>query len=181
MPIKPSAPVTGGLSRWAERRLIRLLRRVKQPWSRLFMEAMAAKMPVLAIEAVVLRHGPNGPEVLLVPRPPDDIHWQGTVTLPGTVLRATDQPGATLFGPVLRRLASFELDVPFFNTASFVGLYHYGKSSGPGGRANTVQAVFLCTLEMMPKVGKWYPVNNLPPNFLAGQQPVLDIALAQFE
>jgi len=173
-----SARVTGGLNWLTEKILLRLLRYVKQPWSRPFMEAMASLIPVLTVEAVILRRSPEGSiEVLLLERPSDDIHWASTLCIPGTVVRATDQPTPDwrrLQG-VVNRLALNELGESFAR-ADYVDLYHYGA----GGRANSIQVVFLCELNGATRQNGWYPVDDLPARFLKGQQPLIDMAIARF-
>jgi hypothetical protein len=182
MNLRPSrAATTAGLNRLTERLLLRLLRRVRQPWSRAFTEAMFELVPAIAVEAVILRRTSAGRvEVFLTERPSDDIHWRGVLAVPGTVIRATDQPTdqptGTLFAGVLERLAASELKVPFAAT-HYVDIHHHGR----GGRANNIQIIYRCSLDQDPVAdGGWYPIDDLPARFLAGQQILIDLAAAHF-
>lgn len=159
--------------------LTKLLKGLKQPWSYELFHAINEKLPLPAIEAVVLRRNKESGEVevLLTCRPPDDPDWPRQRHVPGTVLRDDDLDSRnSWFAVAFDRIQSGELKMKL----GFVG--HCGVVFWRHKRGSSVSIVLLCIpTQSTPPVGDFFPVNNLPINLLEGQEVVIKPAVDLFE
>ena len=155
-----------GLSSVEMTQLLALLAKVQQPYTRDLAEALCGCMPVLAIEAIIMRGEGRKTEVLLLDRPDDDLHWRGQVCVPGSLLRTSDK----MIEQVLERLARGEVLTPF---ASDKVIGYRLVTNSKGKRPSTFQLIHRVELASEPKSGKWYPVVALPQNLVATQADMI--------
>jgi hypothetical protein len=163
------ATADGHLTALGKQVLVAQLRMLEQPWTREIMEAMAANLPVITHELVILRGSGNDAEALLVKRPdePKD-PWRGALHMVGTVFRVTDRQAVADrrygtvggFDAVTDRLVQSELPGCRLERAAFIN-----ERFTPGdGRPLSIQRIhvgWLATGSRIPSNAKWYPVRDL--------------------
>ena len=161
-----STLVTSGLTANQERRLIELLDKVKQPYSTELFEALARRLPVIGLEAVVLREFDGRLEVLMTARPDNDLiaKWAGKWHIPGTILRNEE----TIEDGFLR-LGEREFGATLVNIR-FVYL-HFPRG---GDRTSNLQLVHVADIaESQPRLGTWFDVEELPEKLIDGHRQII--------
>lgn len=129
------------------------------------------------VEVVPVRHGHNGPEVLLFERPADDPNWPGQLHTPGTVVRPTDVSDDGGIAKPLQRIYESELGFQPQNPPSLVGnLLHQVHR---GTEAATVLYVDLTGTETSS--GTWHDAHSLPANIVDTQKDFINNAVDAFE
>lgn len=154
-----------------EQQLIRLLGRVESPMSNELYNAIAPIVPAVAVESVILRKVKDKTQVYLVQRPDNDAHWPREWHSPGTLLRASDACDRDPIAVALKRIEARELGIKF-KTYRFTGRFVFHQTP----RGSEMSLVYVCTVEEEPKVGGFFPVNELPQSLIIHQQPVIRIA-----
>ena len=125
------------------------------------------------IELVPFREKNGQIEVLLLPREDDDPIFAGQLHTPGVVLRATDNPVGiqSAFDRIIKdELAGAKISEPVF----VANVFHTSKRG-----AEAAQVYWTECLEE-PKVGKFYPVGNLPLEAINGQRTFITPAAESF-
>ena len=117
-------------------------------------DAIARHSVTLAVEAVCLRRGQRGIEVLLTQRPLDDTAYPGEWHCPGSVLRPGEE-----FEDVFERLADREFR-GLVSSWRFVGEMNNPEEA----RGHFVSRIYLVVPEGEPKKGEWFTVDDLPKN-----------------
>jgi 8-oxo-dGTP pyrophosphatase MutT (NUDIX family) len=154
--------VTGGLNDEEETLLLQLLRKVRQPYSARFFEALAQVLPVLGIEVVVLRQDDQSTKVLLTRRPEASPSWPGQWQSPGTIFRVTDES----FMDMIRRLEETEFGAELWN----LRLAYFTVPPQDGTRARNAQLVHVADISPADKHnGTWFDIKSLPQGIIPGQ------------
>ncbi|MBT4209990.1 MAG: hypothetical protein HOE19_03700 [Candidatus Komeilibacteria bacterium] len=157
---------------WLEDRLLAfLLKRLKPIMTRTVFREVLGKFVLVAIEAVILRKSESGIEVFLTRRSVDDLDWPNMWHIPGSYLRQSD----TGHEDALKRIQDEELAWQFLST-QFVGFRFLINATGKSQHMG-----YLCTLEGVPPTGRFFPVDQLPTDFISEQQEFLNIALERFQ
>lgn len=117
-------------------------------------EELIRKLFLTAVEAVVIREGPDGPEVLMTRRSLNDRHWPGALHIPGTFIKKWDSS----YEKALRRLAQIELGVTDFSRTTKAGTLFYLDRKNQ--RGNNHGVIFLCELSETPTNGEFYPLKD---------------------
>lgn len=134
-----------------------------------------ARLVVLPIvEIVPLRTAADGTvEVLLLKRKADDPLFAGQLHTPGCVVLATDKPGS--FETAFQRLTLGELqDVRTSEPVYVTQLLHHS------GRGMESTHVYWVEVYGEPTAGAFYPVDNLPANFMPSQLDFVPQAVANY-
>ena len=161
-----STLATGGLTANQESQLIWLLNKVKQPYSPELFEALARRLPVMGLEAVVLREFDGRLEVLMTARPDNDLiaNWAGKWHIPGTILRNEET-----FEDGFLRLGKREFGAKLVNIR-FVYL-HFPRT---GDRGSNLQLVHVADIEENQyPLGTWFNVEELPENAIDGHHEII--------
>jgi len=139
-------------------------------------EQIARLVALPIVEFIPLRLKDDQVEVLLIERLADDPHWPGMLHTPGTVIRATDlNKGGQENWPAFQRILSDELHDTKVSAPHYVGsLFHASKRG-----TEQAQLYWVEVLEK-PKVGHFYPVNDLPKNHIDNQQVFISEAAKHF-
>lgn len=167
--------VTNGLLDHEELMLIGLLKKVGQPWSEDFYNALAPLMVAVTIEVVCLKRTPEGPEVLLIPRPKTDKHYPGQLHSPGTLLRVSDDDAGGAIQRVFdRELGGVRLqvkrvlhDIVMVRTPRGVEVPNIYIAE-----VSDKMAARLCEI---PGAG-FYPVISLPADMILHHRPIVRVA-----
>lgn len=167
-----------GLTDSEEKQLITLLGKVQDKMSMEVFEAVAAKFVITAIETVILRRNENKDnqvETLLIPRPEGDMHWPGKLHTPGTILRESDFVNGS-YDQAFARIQNKEIEVEFSVAPRFVA---YQFANNVRGACNHL--VFIAEIDNSKDfAGEFYPVDNLPSDFLEDQREMVEFAASRF-
>lgn len=165
---------TEGLTEAEEQEGIRILNKVGARMSMAFYNAVAAKFVLTAIETVVLREHARNTQVLLTERSVNDVHYAGQMHSPGSMLRASDQPGS--YADAFNRVQRSELKVTFCKEPEFVGnLFQYTERGPENG------VVVICETKDEPAKGNFCDVDKLPANLIHHHYPIIDLAVSRFK
>lgn len=125
------------------------------------------------VELVIVRTAADGTvEVWLRKRMPDDSIWPDKWCNPGGIIRPTDS-----LESVFARLAEEDLAGAAYAAApAFAGF-----SLNPANkRGQTAMAIYWAEVVAPPAEGAFFPADALPEDFIAEQQPLLEIAVAAY-
>jgi hypothetical protein len=138
-------------------------------------EQIARLVALPIVEFIPLRRSVQGIEVLLIARPDDDALWPGLLHTPGTVVRATDFGTDQKLWPPFSRIIHEELQSTDLGAPEYVGSTLNKSKRG-------VEQSQLYWVEVMgvPKVGKFYPVDNLPDSLMDSQINFIQEAVRNF-
>lgn len=129
-------------------------------------------MPI--VEIVPLRLVDGKVEVLLLEREAGDPFWPGKVHTPGTVVRASDYTDGSL-DKVFARLLQGELEGTKTTLPHFAfNIFH------DSGRGREVSQIFWVEVLDEPKVGMFYPAENLPENLARIQLDFIPQTVSDF-
>jgi hypothetical protein len=163
--------ITGGLNRFTEWLLIKLLSRVRQPWSARFFEAIAQIIPVIGYEAVILREVDGRLQALMTRRPDDDkvSAWAGLWHVPGTIVRGTDKSKADVFA----RLTAREIGAALTNFRVVYDIFQ-----PDGGRKLNLQLVHAVDIVdgQEPTNGTWFNIVELPESIPGHHEIIFEVA-----
>lgn len=139
-------------------------------------EQIARLVTLPIIEFVPLRHGNSGIEVLLIRRSSDDPIFPNLEHTPGTVIRATDLEARDHKNwPAFQRILEDEL------LQTKVGSPHYVGSMFHSSKRGTEQAqIYWLEILEEPKVGTFYPLDELPANLMDSQLKFIKLAAENF-
>ena len=135
-----------------------------------------ARLVVFSIvEVVPLRVSATGQiEVLLLDREADDPIFPGQVHTSGCVVRPTDTPGS--FETAFQRILHDELgDIRTSEPVYVTQLLHHS------GRGMESSHIYWVEVRGEPAVGTFYPVDDLPANFMKQQLDFLHQAVASYK
>lgn len=126
------------------------------------------------VEMVPLRmSAESGLEVLLFQRPDDDPVWPKMWGNPGTVLRPSDKPGS--LDDAFERIFTDDMaGIEISDTPVFAGNAFFASERGLH-----FAAVHWIEVDQ-PGLGRFYPVNDLPPDFVKCQAGVLGMATEDY-
>ena len=162
-----------------EQLLIDLLDRVGTPMPAGVFNALAAKVPLTGIEAVILRRSDRQLKVLLLQRPKNDKHWPEQWHMPGTILRNSDAPEPLniegSFSAAFRRIEDRELKAKFLSLPKFAGYYFHRAERG------VVNSILFCCEAAEGAQGTYFPVDALPENFIECHRPMIAQAVKEYE
>lgn len=157
-----------------EKRLVELLAKLEPGFLPYGIFVQIARLVVLSIiEFVPLRLNNSKVEVLLLERSMEDPIWPGQLHTPGTVIRPTDTEGKIYLA--FERILKDELQ------GTSVSEPHYVGSSLHKSKRGMEQAqIFWVEVLETPKVGKFYEVDALPPEFMESQSKFVRQAANSF-
>jgi hypothetical protein len=139
-------------------------------------EQIARLVALPIVEFIPLRHNDGETEVLLIERPADDQFWPGMLHTPGTVIRATDHSeGKQENWPAFSRILEDELKGTTVSPPHYVGsIFHRSKRG--------VEQAQLYWVEVLdePRVGKFYPIEDLPKELMESQRSFIREAAKHF-
>ena len=166
-----------GLTETEEELIIDLMKKLGKEWAPEFYRAISPRFALTAVEGVFLKIIQGVPNVLLHTRT-DDV-WRGWSAIPGSILRASDQP-TKLFnglGDAISRIQGELGGIKFKISPKPVDTFFHQNRRGP---ENSV--IFVCELdkETTPKGFWWQSVNSLPQNLIPHHAAVIKIAAANF-
>ncbi|MBU0534973.1 hypothetical protein KKC62_02285 [Patescibacteria group bacterium] len=144
---------------------------------------LAYAIPQPAIETIVFRLYDGKVQVLLLPRPPRDIIWEGMLNSPGQLLRRMDflrEDGNPING-AFQRIQHEELKCNFVGDPIFVGVLPQLSKRGPD--------VVQCYLAQIPddstvsEGSEWLDVGGLGenPRVIKSELGPIKFALKQFK
>ncbi|GIW61426.1 MAG: hypothetical protein KatS3mg089_0278 [Patescibacteria group bacterium] len=143
---------------------------------------LAWMLPQPTVEMVIIRKRDKTLEVLLIPRPPDDIVWPGFLHLPGQTLRRMDyfrDDNTPMNGP-LERIQKYEIQTSYLRTPEFVGVAQYMTQRGP--EAVHIYLGAIAKNAKLPSGAIWAAIDDLPKmrNFINHQIIPIKIAANYF-
>ena len=172
-----TAGITDGFSTDDDEKVISILKKWKGgPLSDQLFTILAGMIPSSGVATVILQRS-RDLEILLLPRPTNDIVWPGMLNLPGKQFRSADfhrRDNNPLNGP-LERIRSDEIKTKFIGNPKFAGVSLHSDKRGP-----QVVLVYLAKIKSSSEsVGKWYPVNRLKDmkDFVQSELKSIDVAL----
>lgn len=128
-------------------------------------EQIARLVALPIIEFIPLRQHNKGVEVLLIRRPDSDPLWPNELHTPGTVIRATDSVVEGEKWSAFERILREEMN------DTLVGDPHYVGSIMHKSKRGTEQAqVYWLEVLGEAMAGKFYPIDNLPKQFMDSQR-----------
>jgi len=146
---------------------------------------LAGMLPIPVLETVILRQHKNMTQVLLIPRPKDDIVWPGMIHSPGGALRRADyfREDKNPNNGVFERIEKQEIGMRFITAPELVGVIVPGRISARGPE---MCQIFLGKIDentKLPEGAGWYDVEELNkiPNFIQHQIPAINMALGFFK
>jgi len=162
------------LSSEEEKQLVSLLKRLEPGFLAYDIFVQIARLVTLPIlEFVPLREVNGKVEVLLLHRGEDDPVWPGMEHTPGTVVRATDTEKDIYLA--FERILNDELQSTAVSNPHFVGsVLHKSRRGTEHAQVYWVEVVD------EPKVGKFYPANDLPKNIVESQPRFIRAAVKSF-
>lgn len=146
-----------------ERELARLLKQLEPGFLPYHIFVQIARLVVMPIiEFVPLRFHKGRVEVLLLERGADDPIWPNMLHTPGTVIRATDTEKKIYLA--FQRILIDELEGTAVTSPQYVGsILHKSR------RGVEHAQVYWVEVTGQPKVGKFYPVDDLPEDLIQSQ------------
>lgn len=140
-------------------------------------EQIARLVALPIVEFVPLRKHEGNIEVLLIARPDDDPLWPGLLHTPGTVIRATDlNEGKQENWPAFERILKDELEGTKVSSPHYVGsIFHESKRGAEQAQLYWVE------VQGEPKVGRFYPVDKLPPSLIDSQVTFIKEATKHYQ
>ena len=144
-------------------KLVELLKQIEPGFLNFDVFIQIARLVVLSIiEFVPLRIKGDKIEVLLLSRGGDDPIWPNELHVPGTVIRPTDNENKIYMA--FNRIINEELKGTKLSEPYFVGsILHKSKRGAEHAQ------VYWVEVKEEPKVGKFYPVDELPTNLIESQ------------
>lgn len=139
-------------------------------------EEVARLVALPIIEFIPLRHRGGKTEVLLIARADDDPLWPGLLHTPGTVIRATDLVQDTTNWPAFQRILHDELEDAEVGKPHYVGSIFHASKRG----AEQAQLYWIEVLDK-PKVGQFYPIDDLPTHLMNHQYKFIAEAARHFD
>ncbi len=134
--------------------------------------ARLSVMPI--VEVVPLRRNNSVTEVLLLKREQDDPVWANKLHTPGTVLRATDEPGS--HKSAFNRILLKELQgLPVLGPVFVTNYFHIQ------GRGMEASAIYWVECRGVPVIGTFYPAESLPLEIVESQRSFIAAAVRHFE
>jgi hypothetical protein len=139
-------------------------------------EQVARLVALPIVEFIPLRNRADTIEVLLIARDVDDPLWPGLLHTPGTVVRATDLPGAkTTNWPAFERIMHDELADTELGTPTYVGsIFHQSKRGAEQAQLYWVEVLGEA------RIGTFYDADNLPPHLIDSQIAFITEAVRHF-
>jgi hypothetical protein len=175
--------ITDGFGPGDDEKVIEILKKWKggRLSNELFTE-LAGILPAPCIESVILRKNEGKVEVLLIPRPENDIVWKGMLHSPGASIRRSDYQNnpEDAFTETLKRIEDQEIKNKFEEKPRFITSYSIMTKRGP-----EVVLLFLAKISdraVLPEGSGWYDIENLNeiPNFLSHQTKAIEEAAKVF-
>ena len=155
-------------------KLVELLKQIEPGFLNFDVFVQIARLVVLSIiEFVPLRIKGDKIEVLLLSRGGDDPIWPNELHVPGTVIRPTDNENKIYMA--FDRIINDELGGTKMSEPYFVGSILHKSKRG----SEHAQVYWVEVLEK-PKVGKFYPVDELPDNLIESQTKFIKQASKSF-
>lgn len=166
--------VTEGLTAEEEATLVELIGKTGNQMSAAFFNTVAKKFVLVAFEAVILRWSKDHDEVLLTARSEGDL-WEGMLSCPGTILRATD----TSLDDAKRRLEEQELKILFHSVRFMAPMFVDASRSRRGPH---LKLIHLCHIDQDPPVlHRWVNARTLhtelPDRLIASQYDMIEQVL----
>lgn len=159
-------------------RLIESLKEIEQPWTPEFFWAMNRLIPTMGVESVIVRQNDDGLlEVLLTQRGTDDLSWPGQWHVPGRTFRDTDLDtslaSSEMYALTLRKIWSGELGLSTQQMNQIITI-KCDVIPWRHARGGCISTVFICMAGGIDfPVGEWFSVDNLPDEFLGGQEAIV--------
>lgn len=177
-------PVTDGFDVGDDEKVISILNKWKGgPISDKLFTELAGILPQPCIETVILRENNQEIEVLLIPRPSDDISWNGMLHSPGGALRHSDfmRADKTPINGVFERIQNKETKLNFSEEPIFVTNLQHMTKRGP--EAVMVYLAKMSDSAKFPDEFVWVNINKLEslPNFPKHQLTVIQKAVEKFK
>ena len=181
-----SEDITGGFDSGDDEKVIEILKkwnggRISTPLFRV----LAGMLVIPVLETVILRRHEGEIQVLLIPRPADDIVWKGMIHSPGGALRRMDYErlDENPNNGVFERIQKGEIKTDFIKPPIFSGIIVPGRMSNRGPE---IAQVFLCKIDekaILPPEAGWYNVKDLPKmsNFIQHQLLAINMAVDVFK
>lgn len=159
-----------------QKMLVRLLKQLEPGFLPYEIFEQVARLAALSIiEFVPLRTGKDGKvEVLLLERAPDDPIWPGMVHSPGTVIRPGDTEG-TMY-KAFERIVKDEL-----NGTAISNPYYVGSLLHKSRRGTEHAQIYWVEVLGEPRVGTFYPVDELPDNLVESQPKFIKLAAKSYQ
>jgi hypothetical protein len=143
---------------------------------------LAGMLPTPCIETVVLRRFGEKVQVLLIPRPPNDIVWKGKLHSPGGAIRHADylRTDGNPFKGVFERVETQEIKTKFIEEPKFITSYPVMTQRGP-----EMVALFLAKIDesaVLPEGAVWYDADKLSelPTAVNHQMRAIEEAVKAF-
>jgi len=134
-------------------------------------------MPCLEL-SIFRRHG-DKIEILLTQREPDDPHFPSAWHLPGGVLRATDKEGD--YSSIIRRTLDGELQSEQHLLYEPRFALHYFQETNRGKELVIEYFSEVAYSEDSPKIGVFFPVDELPEGLLSHYKITFPKIIKAFE
>ncbi|MDB5170452.1 MAG: hypothetical protein JWO35_146 [Candidatus Saccharibacteria bacterium] len=140
-------------------------------------EQIARLVALPIVEFVPLRMHSGQCEVLLIARPEDDALWPSMLHTPGTVVRATDvHKGKQDDWQAFKRILEDELIDTEVGQPNYVGsIFHESKRGAEQAQLYWIEVIG------EPRIGTFYPVNELPEGLMESQQSFIMMAAKNFQ
>lgn len=176
--------VSKGISADEEHTLITILNRLQDGNLSIgLFTALAKIFPIPTVETVILRTDNERIEILLIPRPENDIVWKGKLHSPGGVLRREDfeREDADALRGVFERIEKNEIFIKFERRPEFVGTILQKSQRGP--EISQITLAQIPNNAVLAKGAGWYDIETLHtlPNFIQSQQKAIGIAVEAFK
>lgn len=143
-----------------------IISRVESPMPTVLFTEIARLVSTPLIELLPFSIIKDELQIRMIPRPEDDVVWKGQIHVPGNAFR-----GGENIEPVLQRLFQGELaQKALAGTIGYLGINFHDSERG------TEQAHICYFLEKKTnelRVGKLYPVDNLPNKVVPSQLPMI--------
>lgn len=158
-----------------QKQLIKLLKELEPGFLPFGVFLEIARLAALSIiEFVPLRIKDGRIEVLLLARNSNDPIWPGELHTPGTVIRSTDAEEKMF--EAFDRILKDELGGTKASEPHYVGSMLHKSKRG----TEQAQIYWIEVLEE-PKVGTFYPVDDLPKNIMESQKKFIAQAVKSFQ
>jgi hypothetical protein len=175
--------ITDGFDIGDDEKIIEILKKWKGgKLSTSLFTTLSAMLPTPCLETVILRRSDNEVQVLLIPRPENDIIWKGMLHSPGGAVRHSDylRSDGKPFNGVFERIESGEIKNKFVGEPKLVTSYPMMTKRGP-----EMVTLFLMKIDdkaTLPEGANWYNVEKLNeiPNFIKHQLKAVQEAVKEF-